>query len=268
MAPTPIPRRSPGFVVFVQTVLIVVTAGWLDVAARPPGGPASAYYVTSGNQGTNWILRRSSATAFAQVHWFVQNGFVYGEHAIAVGKTVRTLGTNANGLASLGAEYTRRGSYTGTDFAFPAGVPSSLGFLDATTDGEHIYAVDAYGASVWQMDLDWNHPVQLFAVNGNDLGITFDPAHNGSLWVSSVSEHQTIRNYTLSGELIFSFAIPTGASALARDPHDGTLWFTHGFDGTFYQYASDGRFLGSVTYDALAGTNHLGGEFRASPGKH
>ena len=103
-----------------------------------------------------------------------------------------------------------------------------------------------------------------FHVIGNDDGITYDPSNNGTLWISSLAQNQTIRQYTLTGEVISSFTIPTGASALARDPHDGTLWFGDGFEGTFYHYNTRGQFLGSITYPALAGSNHLGGEFRLS----
>ena len=244
----------------------VSIAGWLSAAAQSEEGPKSAYYVTAGNQGANWILRRSSATRFDQVHWFIADAIVFGEHAIVVDKTVRTLGTNSSTalIASDGAEYTRRGSYTGTDFSYPAELPTTSGILDATTDGRYIYGLDYYNATVWRMDLDWTHPVELFPVVGNDEGITYDPSNGGTLWVSSLAENQTIRQYTLTGEVISSFRIPTGASALARDPHDNTLWFGHGFDGTFYHYSTTGQFLGSITYPALAGTNHLGGEFRFS----
>jgi len=229
----------------------------------PQTGPASRYFVTGGNQGVNWILRRSTATPFAQQHWFIQAGVVFGEHAIAVHRNrVRTLGTNALeavGLTSPGSEYTLRGVYTGTDFAYPADA-GTLAFLDATTDGTHIYAVAHNLNVVYQMDMDWSNPVFLFSVRPNDIGITYDPS-NRSLWVSSVSENQFIVNYSLEGLELSSFQIPTGASALALDPADDTLWFTHGFDGALYQYSRAGDFLGSITYPAMAGWNHLGGEF-------
>jgi hypothetical protein len=244
----------------------VSVGGWLSAGAQSEAGPESAYYVTAGNQGVNWILRRSTSTPFDQVHWFVSGGMVFGEHAIVVDKTVRTLGTNFSAalMASDGAEYTRRGRYTGTDFPYPAELPSTSGILDATTDGQYIYGLDYYNATVWRMDLDWTDPVELFQVLANDEGITYDPSNGGTLWVSSLAQNQTIRQYTLTGEVIASFTIPTGASALARDPRDNTLWFGHGFDGTFYHYSTTGQFLGSITYPELAGTNHLGGEFRFS----
>lgn len=261
-----------GYVVRGSAVLLgafgaVLVTGWLSGAAQSQEGPKSAYYVTSGNQGMNWILRRSSATPFAQAHWFTLNGFVFGEHAIVVDKTVRTLGTNFGGAGlppSAGAEYTRRGKYAGPDFPYPADLATTSGILDATTDGQYIYALDYYNATVWRMDLDWTHPVELFKVLANDEGIAYDPANNGSLWISSLSENRTIRQYTLTGEVISSFGIPTGASALARDPQDHTLWFSYGFDGTFYHYDTSGQFLGSITHPSLAGWNYLGGEFRFS----
>ena len=255
-----------GSAVAVVVLVSVFAAGWLSVAAKSPEGPHSAYYVTAGNQGVNWILHNSKATPFNQVHWFISGGIVFGEHAIVVDKTVRTLGTNSSTalIASDGAEYTRQGRYTGRDFPYPAELPTTSGILDATTDGQYIYGLDYYNATVWRMDLDWTHPVELFHVVGNDEGITYDPSNNGTLWISSLAQNETIRQYTLTGDVISSFRIPTGASALARDPHDGTLWFGHGFDGTFYHYSTGGQFLGSITYPALAGSNHLGGEFRLS----
>ncbi len=263
---------KPKYVVRGSAVLLgalgaVLVAGWLPGAAQSQEGPKSAYYVTSGNNGVNWILRHSKATPFEQVHWFISGGYTFGEHAIVVDKTVRTLGNNyaSAGLPpSDGAEYTRQGRYNGTDFPYPAELPTTSEILDATTDGQYIYGIDFYNATVWRMDLDWSHPVELFNVVVGDEGITYDPANNGSLWISSLNQNETIRQYTLTGEVISSFSIPTGATALARDPHDNTLWFADGFDGTFYQYNTSGQFLGSITYPALAGWNHLGGEFRFS----
>ena len=256
-----------GSAVAVVVLVSVFAAGWLSVAAKSPEGPHSAYYVTAGNQGVNWILHNSKVTSFDQVHWFTSGGFTFGEHAIVVDKTVRTLGTNFPNsalIASDGAEYTRQGRYTGTDFPYPAELPTTSGILDATTDGQYIYGLDFYNATVWRMDLDWTHPLELFHVVASDEGITYDPSNNGTLWISSLSQNETIRQYTLTGDVISSFRIPTGASALARDPHDGTLWFGDGFEGTFYHYSTGGQFLGSITYPALAGWNHLGGEFRLS----
>lgn len=226
-------------------------------------GPKSRYFVTGGDQGVNWIVRHSDATPFAQQHWFIQDGYVFGEHAIAVHRNrVRTLGRNAReavGLTSPGSEYTFRGVYTGTDFAYPIDA-GTLAFVDATTDGTHIYAVALNLNVVYQMDMDWSNPVFLFTVRPNDIGITYDPS-NRSLWVSNAALNESIVNYSLEGLELSSFQIPTGANALALDPADDTLWFTHGFDGTFYQYSKAGDFLGSVTYPAMAGWNHLGGEF-------
>ena len=117
--------------------------------------PVSRFYVTSGNQGLNWIVKGSRALSFPQQHWFIDSGFVFGEHAIAVAKTVRTLGTNFVGRGlppSQGAEYRRTGAYTGTAFTYPIDA-ASLTFLDATTDGSHIYAVSFDTAEVYRMDM-------------------------------------------------------------------------------------------------------------------
>ncbi len=241
--------------------LVALVVGWLAVTTQAYASPISPYYVTAGNQGLNWILRGSSAVSFNQRHWFVDQGHVFGEHAIAVDGTVRTLGTNfvADGLPpSQGAEYTLAGVYTGVDFDYPIDA-AALSFLDATTDGDHIYAVASNDAAVYQMEMDWTDPIRLFAVRPNDVGITFD---QGTLWVSNLGENVEagIVRYSLTGTALFSFHVP-GAEALALDPADRTLWFTHGFDGTFYQYSRDGQFLSSVKYPELAGTNHLGGEF-------
>ena len=84
-----------GSAVAAVVLVFVFTTGWLSAAPDSIEGPHSAYYVTSGNQGVNWILHNSKATSFAQVHWFISSGYAFGEHAIVVDKTVRTLGTNS-----------------------------------------------------------------------------------------------------------------------------------------------------------------------------
>src|SRR2546426_7492396 len=102
-------------------------------AASIAQGPISAYYLTAGDQGNNWIAQGTSASSFPQAH----PGNL-GEYGIAVDSTVRTLGNGNDGI-NLGAQYTLAGVYTGTDYPYP---DPSLRFYDGTTDGTLNYSVD------------------------------------------------------------------------------------------------------------------------------
>jgi len=219
-------------------------------------GPVSNYYVTAGDQGTNWILQGTSATSFAQAH-----PGNFGEYGIAVsGGSVRTLG-NANDQVNFGAQYTLGGTYTGVDYSYPL---SGAAFYDGTTDGVHNYSVDFFTGTVYQMSLDWSSSVSLFATgagSGGNLGITYDPTNN-SLWISRWN-NSTVSNFSLSGSLLSSFTGPaTSLSALALDFADGTLWMgTQNVPGLFYQYSKSGTLLSTESYSTLSGQNTLGGEF-------
>lgn len=232
----------------------------LSGAGLALAGPVSPWYLTAGDQGTNWIIQGASATSYAQN----QPGNL-GEYAIAVGSTVRTLGNGNNGLG-LGSEYTLAGVYTGNNYAYPN---TSLRFYDGTRDATHNYSVDFGTGRVYQMNLDWSNATLLFDTGfggGNALGITFD-ATNNSLWVSQWGG-TTIGDFSLGGALLSSFSTTfSGISSLALDPADNTLWMgSQGTEGTFYQYSKGGVLLSSPSYGALVGQNTLGGEFPFAAG--
>ncbi len=218
-------------------------------------GPIGTYYLTAGDQGTNWIIQGTTATSFAQ-----NQAADRGEYGIAVTSTVQTLGNGNAGEMGLGSQYTLGGVYTGTNYAYPAVTAS---FYDGTTDGTHNYSVGFTDGLVYQMNLDWSKPVVLFDTHAGagDLGITYDSANN-SIWVSSFVSN-SVTDYTLSGTVLSSFTGPNvELTSLAYDPSDGTLWMgSQNQEGTFWQYSTSGVQLQSQFYAALAGQNTLGGEF-------
>src|SRR2546430_10837732 len=116
-------------------------------------GPISTWYLTAGDQGTNWMIQGASASSFPQHHPENQ-----GEYAVAVSGDVRTLG-NGNTGSGLGSQYTLAGVYTGTDYAYPN---TALRFYDGATDGTYNYSVDYGSGAVYRMDRDWSNPSLLF----------------------------------------------------------------------------------------------------------
>ena len=121
------------------------------------------------------------------------------------------------------------------------------------------FAIDT-GGYVWEFDLDWANPTQLFRVNS--LGaITYDP-ENDSLWISQFSS-ATIAEYSRTGTLLRSWAAPHDqCMALALDHADGTLWIhNRRAQGTIEQYDKDGSLLNTIVVPGLNTQNALGGEF-------
>jgi hypothetical protein len=238
-----------------------VVVGLSALAGRAGAqGPTGTYYLTAGDQGTNWIIQGTTATPFADN----QPG-LGGEYAIAVTSTVQTLGNGNPFDKGLGAQYTLGGVFTGTNYAYPAVTAS---FFDGTTDGAHNYSVNFLTGLVYQMNLDWSNPVVLFdtlAGVGGDLGITYDSANN-SIWVSGFN-NSTVTDFALNGTVLSSFTGPAGElSSLAYDPSDGTLWMgSQAQEGTFWQFSTTGTQLQSQFYAALVGENTLGGEFAINP---
>src|SRR5512141_1410035 len=107
-----------------NTVRGLVLIGTLCGAASVWAGPISSWYLTAGDEGTNWIVQGVTATSFAQAH--PDEG---GEYAIAVTNSVRTLGNGNCGGAGcgLGADYSLAFSYSGTDYTYP---PVQAAFYD------------------------------------------------------------------------------------------------------------------------------------------
>ena len=68
--------------------LCAVVVGLSTLAGRAGAqGPTGTYYLTAGDQGTNWMIQGTTATSFAQNQ--TTNG---GEYGIAVTSTVQTMG--------------------------------------------------------------------------------------------------------------------------------------------------------------------------------
>lgn len=237
--------------------MAAAVAAVLATTAAAQAGPISAYYLTAGDSGTNWILQGTSAISFPQAH----PGNL-GEYGIAVSGDVRTIG-NGNDQINLGAQYTLAGVYTGTDYPYPL---SGAAFYDGTTDGTSNYSVDIGSGNVYRMGRDWSSPAVLFSTGLiAPLGITYDTG-TGTLWVSEFFG-DVVANFTLGGTLLSSFNTGfSSISSLAYDPADGTLWMgSQGTLGTFYQFSTGGALLSTETYAALAGENTLGGEFNLLP---
>src|SRR5262245_35014718 len=114
----------------VSSLLVLATAVGvlLSSAGATVAGPISTWYLTSGEQDTNWMVQGNSAIPFAQNQPGNQ-----GEFAIAVGNTVRTLHAG-NGTQALGSEYTLGGVYTGMNFPYPN---TDLSLWDGTRDASH-----------------------------------------------------------------------------------------------------------------------------------
>jgi hypothetical protein len=230
-------------------------------SAAVNAGPLTEYYLTAGDQGTNWVVQGITVTAsFPQHHPEDQ-----GEYAIAVTDTVRTLGNGNVALGRVpshaGSEYTLSGIYTGTDFVYPV---DAFGFYDGATDGRFNYSVDFYGGGVYRFNSNWSNPVLLFPTAPGYMGITFDIATN-TLWLSFYNGNM-VEHRSLTGAVISSFSVAATPSALALDPADGTLWLTaQQPQGILFQYSQSGVPLGSVAYPELVDQNTLGGEFAVPP---
>jgi hypothetical protein len=224
-------------------------------------GPIGTYYLTAGDQNTNWAVQGPNVVLQQPQNCAPFCG-LGGEYAIALDASVRTLG-NGNGLLLPGSEYTYGLVPTGVKYPYPV---ANAGFYDGTQDGTHNYSVDFRAGGVFSFDTNWANPQLLFNLSSPGyLGITFD-RFNNSLWISTFDNGNTVADYTLGGVLISSFNTSFGSiSSLAMDVN-GTLWMgSQNTFGTFYNYSTAGAFLGSVFYPALANQNTLGGEIAATP---
>lgn len=237
---------------FVIAALLGASSAW--------AGPVSNYYLTAGDQGTNWITVQGNDVSFAQ-----QQPTNLGEYAIAVTTTVNTLANgNCGGIGcGLGSQYTLAGVYTGVNYTYP-----TLGsFYDGASDGSNFYTIDFGSSRVYRTDSSWSNAVLLFDIGaGGDayLGITYD-ASDGTLWVSGWST-DTVEHRSLTGALLGSFSAgQTSLTSLGLDPADGTLWMgSQNTQGTFYQFSKTGTLLSTQVYADLVNQNTLGGEFAAA----
>lgn len=240
----------------IRRAVIVATGAGLLAGGHAIAGPISAYYLTAGDNGNNFVVQGGAVVlSFPQQH----PGNL-GEYAIAVTSTVRTLG-NGNDGTNFGSQYTLGGTYTGVDYPYPV-VDAS--FYDGASDGTFNYSVSFSDGGVYRFNADWTNPTLLFNVDAGYLGITYDSVTD-TLWLSKYFDNQ-VENWSLSGSLLSSFAATQSAlSSLALDPADNTLWMgSQRTEGTFYQYSKAGTLLDTEVYAGLAGQNTLGGEFAVS----
>jgi hypothetical protein len=232
-----------------RVLAVVVSATFEAVAAH--AGPLDPLYLTSGDQSSIEIVQGNSVTSFSATS--------AGQYPIAVLGTIQTAIDGQ--VSGIGTQYTLTGTAIGpTNPALPCCA------YDGTTDGTHNYIVNYSTGAVEQTGLNFSNPTVLFSAGGGGtaLGITYDGVNN-SLWVSSWTPGSSrITDYALNGSVLFSFTVPIGdLTSLAFDPGDGTLWFgTQTNQSTLYQYSTTGGLLSTATYAALAGDNHLGGEFQ------
>jgi hypothetical protein len=236
---------------------VLAALGQLLLGGAPAiAGPIGAYFLTAGDNGVNWIVQGATAT------FYQQNQYInYGESAVAVGDTVRTLHNNVFGTGGFGSQYTLTGTYTGVNFPYPL---SGARFYDGTRDASRNYSVEFVSGKVYKMNLDWSNPVLLFDTgfgSNNAVGITYDPTNN-SLWVSQWDQ-TGVKNFSLDGTLLSSFSTGFDSiTSLALDPADHTLWMGSQLnEGTFYQFSRNGVPLSTATYANMTGYNTVGGEF-------
>jgi hypothetical protein len=228
-------------------LLMSAATAWAD-------GPLSGLYLTAADQRMNWVVQGNSVlNSWTQA--CVPNCDQAGESAIALPGSIRTLGAE---YPVAGSEYTFAGVPTGVKYPYPLQDPH---FYDGTTDGSHNFSVDYIAGGVYMFDSNWANPKLLFNANFASLGITYDPANN-SLWVANYT-FRTIQDFSLDGFPLFYFQVPYDSlTMLAMDYADHTLWMgSQTTPGTFYQYSTDGQFLGQESYGDLATQNTLGGEF-------
>lgn len=193
----------------------------------------------------------------------------WGEWALAVGDTVRTVVYMETDLYQGGREYGLDGTPTGVTYG------QKNGMYDGTTDGLYNYAVHGGTGEVYRFRNDWSGGEVLFTVTFQDPvsphdgnSIAYDPA-DGSIWIL---EHQnaslgtTLAQYTLNGALVRSFSTGrTQTHGLALDPVDGTLWV--GEDTALWQFTRDGAVVGGFqwTRDNPAPGTIRGLEFANGP---
>lgn len=215
--------------------------------------------LTDGDVGTNVSITGTTVTTFAQAT-NIDTGGQGDEYAIAIPGTIRTLGNGNQGFGSppeqySGSEYLLNGTPTGVNYAYPFAAGA---LYDGATNGVNNFAVDYNSGNVYSFGLDWSNPVLLFTTRSSDLGITYDTV-NQSLWISNYSGTD-VRDYSLAGTLLSSFAATNSVFGLAMDYSDNTLWADG--QGVLYQYDRLGNQLS--TFNDGQTLNTLGAEFQFS----
>jgi hypothetical protein len=235
-------------------------------------GPTSPYYLDSGRavyviQGTTVV------NSFPLVY-----GNVGDEAVMAVSNTVNTRPAFTG--PGSGGQYTLAGTPTGVTepYPIPPQVQSEVSY-DGTSSGQQNFYVEHFGVSgpnttynVYVTDLTWQHPYELFSLQeptGGDKyqGIAYDPRNN-SLWISEAS---MILDYSLDGNLLFSFGSPLFNpspqigpeinTALGYDNADNTLWITYNGSNLLEQYSTTGALLQYGTPTGLPNGDYASGDF-------
>ena len=206
-------------------------------------GPVSNYYV-SVNSNTIKVVNGNSVVN----SWQTANS---GEWAVNVYGDVRTNPAGQN--AGHGSQYSLAGIYSGV--TYQEEVANYQDTDDSTTDGAYNYTVSYSTGDVIRTDRTFQNAHSLFNSGSSSLGITYDETNN-SLWIMSF-EGATIRDYSMSGNLLSSFTTnTTGTGGLALDHADQTLWFVN-HAGNIEQYSKTGTYLQTGINVGYV----LGGEF-------
>lgn len=174
-----------------------------------------------------------------------------------VGSNVSLASYNSNSAVNLNTsgQFLSETSYSG----------GMVEGLDATSDGNKIYVASRWNnPTITQYDLDWSNPTALFSITANtsfNFGTAFDTAAN-TLWISSDT---TIFQYSLTGELISSFAHGGGRGSLAIDNESGSLWYVPNIGSdALLQYAKNGNLMLTLfTEERLS--NVWGAEISVTP---
>lgn len=240
-----------------------------SAAANTFTGPTSPYYLDNYSTNTIYIVQGTSVvSSFAEAYGTGDN-----EGTLAVSDTVNTRPIQT-GTGGYGGQYSLTGTPTGVQepYPTPAGVLYEQSY-DGTSDGVHNYYVQEVGVTnkavedVYQTDLTWQNPTELFPLvsgsSGEYFGIAYDPTNN-SLWIGGQSL-TTISDYSLSGTKLSSF--DTGNvdnTALGYDAADNTLWLSGGGTSLLHQYSVTGALLQSGMPTGLPGIGYYSGDFAPS----
>lgn len=203
-------------------------------------GPNGRLYFTERNQGLLGTLQGTIETYVDAVS--------LGEGPIAVYGSIKTMGVVPG---DYGASYDLSGNFTGDLYVNPL----FSDVLDATTDGTSNYFMSLDG-TVYQSALDFTGHTALFITSFYPGGISYDRTRN-ALWISTGN---VLTAFSLTGDVLKSFAVSGENAAVAFDPLDGTIWVG---STVLTQYSADGDVL--QNYVLNSGAMVTGMEFDLQP---
>lgn len=169
------------------------------------------------------------------------------QYAMAIADDIRTVDYFGSGL---GGGYDLNGVSLGTTFSHNS--PNSDALVDGTTNGvDRNFAGGYFSTNVYGYDRDWGNVQTLFSVPdaARISGIAYDTG-NGSLWIYG-SDTGSIRQYSLTGNLLSSFNISPGVSDvfLAFESSTQTIWAYPRESQVLIQYSRSGELLGRTVTD-------------------